>query len=632
MNSIIYYMKIFIFACFLFIFSYYMEAMERKILNLNEDSVNTDNTEIEKEKNYIEVYLPNYQDYRFWTEENNLKKTLLNIESFSIEKYYSHNFFKHDDFGFFYNQGNEKNLLIPNRRIPQKNLFHSQNILFFKDPFFSREKIQYFDVQTPLSEIFYENNLFQERGLGGFFSQSPNEKINYSIEYRTLNLKKKLDFEKNQNLLITTLSYQDQDDYYYKLWGHYILQKFYLKEREEVIKWIKNYNYKNVFFDQKKFTHNRFYISFIQKIFHEKNKLFFFKTYMEYEKYSKSHFFSEQKNKINHFDLKNGFSLMFKKNKFEIEVGSIFDKIHYQLFLLNEYNNRIIPKNKYINNMSIETQINYPINNILKFHSHSKWTMEYNNLKKTYFQMNMKFNTFLFSKFDFSSQLYISENKGVNPDYIHLYILRENEDCYNNQRSNMLSFDKEKTIDFSLFYNKNFHFSFYISRLDHSFLDEKKEMEKFLYRKDVQSYGLKIKTTQDVWKFQFHNLFMYQKYNSDPLVFSIPNFLSRSTISYQDNYFNKSLSIKTGFSVHYFSHFYYQKIYYPFDIYLFPSEKECYPNKIGGNPFMDYFLNLKIYRTIFYLSIQNIGFHSIYSPFNKKELFIRTGFSWTLFT
>ncbi|WP_185866205.1 putative porin [Blattabacterium cuenoti] len=618
-------MKIFIFVCFLFIFSYSIEGIERKIWNQNEDSVNT-----EKEKNYVDVYLPTSQDYRFWTEENNFKKTLLNIESFSIEKYYSHNFFKHDDFGFFYNRGKEKNLLIPNRNFTQKNLYHSQKILLFKDPFFSREKVQYFDVKTPLSEIFYESNLFQERGLGGFFSQSPNEKMNYSMEYRALNFKDKLDFERNQNFLLTTFSFQDQYDYYYKLWGHYIFQNFFLKEREEVFKWNNIKNYKNVFLDQKKFVHNRFYISFIQKIF--PNKLFFFKTYMEYEKYSKSHYFSEQKNKINHFYLKNSFFLMFKKNKFEIEVGSIFDKIYYQLFLINDYNNKMIPKNKYINNLSIETKINYPINNFLKFYSHTKWIMEYNNLKKTYFQMDMKFNTLLFSKFDFSSKIHISDNKGVSSDFIHLYILKKNEDCYNNQRSNMLVFDKEKTMDFSLFYKDNFHVSFYISKLDHSFLDEKKEMEKFLYRKDIQSYGLKIKTTQNIWKFQFNNLFLYQKYNSDPLIFSIPNFLSRSTISYQDNYFNKALSIKTGVSVHYFSNFYYQKIYYPFDVSLFPSEKECYPYKIGGNPFMNYFLNLKIYRTIFYLSIQNIGVHSIYSPLNKKELFIRTGFSWTLFT
>ncbi|WP_167884937.1 hypothetical protein [Blattabacterium sp. (Blattella germanica)] len=47
---------------------------------------------------------------------------------------------------------------------------------------------------------------------------------------------------------------------------------------------------------------------------------------------------------------------------------------------------------------------------------------------------------------------------------------------------------------------------------------------------------------------------------------------------------------------------------------------------------MDYFLNLKIHRTVFYLSIKNIGFHFIDNPINKKELFIRAGFLWTLFT
>ncbi|ACY40428.1 hypothetical protein BLBBGE_420 [Blattabacterium sp. (Blattella germanica) str. Bge] len=526
-------MKIFIFSFLFLIYPYLKPSTEKK---------------------GIDIYHPTFQDYKFWTEENNIKKTLL--ESFSIQKYYSHNFFKHDSFGFFYNKGNGNNFLIPHRNIVQIN--HHQKMLFFKDPFFSIDKIQYFDVKTPISEIFYESDFFKERGLGVFFSQSPNEKINYSIEYRNLNLKNELSFEKNKNFLLTTFSFQDQDDYNHKLWGHYIQQKFYIKEKEKIIKWNNVKNYKNVFFDQKKFIHNRFYINFIQKIFSLKeNQSFFLKTYVEYEKYSKSHFIAEQKNKINHFYLKNGFFLMFKKNKLDVEVGSIFDKIHYKIFSINEYRHRIIPKNRDINNFFIETQINYPINNIFAFHSSG--IMEYNNLKKPYLQMNMKFNTFLFSKFQFSTQLYFSENKGISPDFIHLYILKKNEDCYNNQRKNMLVFDKEKTVDLSLFDDKNYHFSLSVSRLDHLFRNEKKEMEKFLYRKQIQLYSFKVETTHNIWKLQLNNLFLYQKYNSDPLIFSIPSILSRNTIFYQDHYLNNALSMKTGFSIHYFSNFYYQK-------------------------------------------------------------------------
>ncbi|WP_185869232.1 putative porin [Blattabacterium cuenoti] len=631
-------MEIFIFSFLFFISPFSSISMKsgdfsiknKDMFNLDKDCKN--NTGMEKNNIGINIYNPTYQDYKFWTEENRFKKVLLDTDSFSIEKYYSHNFFKHDNFGLFHNIGNGKNLLIPNNFFLQRNSYYFQKISFFEDPFFYREKIQYFDVKTPLSEIFYENNFSQERGLGGFFSHNLNEKINYSIEYRNVKFQKdEIDFQKNQELLLTTFNYQDQkDDFYYKLWGHYIKQNFLFKEKEEIIKWKNIKNYKNVFFDffdQKKINYNRFYISFLQKIFPKET--FFFKNYIEYEKYSKSHCFSEQKNKINFFYLKNGFFFLFKKNEFDIEIGSIFDRIDYELFSNKYYsNNRIVPKKKHINNFSIEAQINYPISNTFIFHSFSKWMVEFNNLKKPLFHINMELNTFLFPKFHFITQFYITENKKLSPNFIHLYTLKENNDCYNNRRKNMPFFDKERTIDFSFSYMKNYNISFYVSKLGHLFLDEKKEMETFLYRKFIKSYGLKIGTKNKIWKFQISNLFFYQKYDSNPLIFSIPTFLSRNTISYQDRYFNKSLLMETGFSLHYFNNFSYQRIYYPFDNYIFSSEKECYPNKTGRHLFMDYFFNFKLNRITFYFGIQNINC----KKFFNEESFIRTGLLWTFFT
>ncbi|WP_185862325.1 putative porin [Blattabacterium cuenoti] len=596
-------MKIFILVFLLYIFPY----NKKEIIDISK-------------KNSIEEYHPIDQDYKFWTEKKNFKKTFLDTKSFSIKKYYSHNFFKHDDFGSFYSNG--QNLFIPINT--EKISLFSKKMFLFKDPFFSCEKIQYFDVKTPTSEIFYSKNSFKEKISGFFFSQSPNENTNYSIEYRNLNHKNEPNFEKNQKIFLTTFSYQDKDNYSYKLWGHYILQKFDLKE-EIIKKW--NIR-KNIFFDKKKFIYNRFYINFIQKIKENRNKSFFLKTYIEYEKYSKDHLIYYKKNKINHFHLKNGLFLIFNQKKFNLEIGSILDKIYYELFSINEYNTKIIPKNKYIKNFSIETKINYPINNIFKFHSNVKWMMD-NFKKPTSLQGKIILNTFFLSKINFLTQLKIYKNT-INSDFIPIYLLLKNKDCYNNQRKNMLLFNKEQTIDFSLFYDKNYHISFFISRLDHVFQNKTEEMEKFLYRKSLKLYSLKLTTIHDIWKFQLHNTFLYQKNNSDPFIFPIPNFLSRNTISYKDNYFNKALSMQTGFSIHYFSNFYYKKINYPFDLHSFSSEKECFPNKIGGNPFIDYFLNLKIYKTVFYLSIQNIGLN--YISKNNKELFIKIGFLWNLFT
>ncbi|WP_185856942.1 putative porin [Blattabacterium cuenoti] len=604
-------MIIFIFFVLLFV-SY--NNMEEEMMRIHIDKKKTGN---------VEFYYPTYQDYKFWTEEKGLKKFFLE-KPFSIKKYHSHNFLKSDEIGLFHNNG--KDLFIPNNEkllIENFNEKMPKKMFFFKDPFFYRENIQYFDVQTPISEIIYINDfLKKEKILGVFFSQSFNEKMNYSIDYRNFHLHNEPNLKESKDLILTTFNFQDNhSDYNYKSWGHYLLQTLDIEEKEKIPKWNIR-NYKNDFLSHKKLIHNRFYINFIQKIsdFEEKNRSFFLKTYMEYEQYFKNHSFQNLQKKINHFYLRNGLFLIFNQKKTHIEIGSIFDKIHYQLFDNKNYNK----KNKEMNGLSIQTKIHYPINNIFELYSNGKWIVKNNNIKDSYFQTNVMLHAFLFPKFEILTQLSIDENdNGFYNNFIPIYVLKKNKDCYNNY----YNYERKKTMNFSLNFDKEkYYISFYISRLNHFLQHQGKKMDKcFLY-------GFNIKTTHDIWKFQLNNILLYQKYNSDSLIFSIPNFLSRSTIFYQDSYFHKALFIQTGFSFHYFSKFLSQKKYYPFDSQPFYFEKECISsNQIGEIPFVDYFLNFKIYRTMFYFKIQNIGFYDIHNPHDNK-LVIKTGLLWNLFT
>ncbi len=601
-------MNIFIFIVFLFVS---FNNLEEKMMKIHIDEKKTEN---------VEFYHPTYQDYKSWTEEKELKKFFLE-KSFSIKKYHSHNFLKSDEIGLF---NNGKDLFIPinekliienfNEKMPKK-------MFFFKDPFFYREKIQYFDVQTPISEIIYINDfLKKEKTLGVFFSQSFNEKINYSIDYRNFHLHNEPDLKESKDLVLTTFNFKGHhNDYNYKSWGHYLFQKFDTEKKEEIPKWNIR-NYKNAFLSHKKLTHSRFYINFIQNIsdFKEKNRSFFLKTYIEYEKYFKNHSFQNFQNKINHFYLRNGLFLIFNQKKIHIEIGSIFDRIHYQLFN-NNYN-----KNKDINGLSVQTKIHYPINNIFEFYSNGKWIVKNNNIKKSYFHTNVMLYAFLFPKFEILTQLNIDENDNeIYNNFVPIYVLKKNKDCYNNYYNH----EQKKTMNFSLNFDKEkYYISFYVSKLNHFFQHQEKKMEKFFL------YGFNIKTTHDIWKFQLNNILLYQKYNSDSLISSVPNFLSRNTIFYKDSYFHKALFIQTGFSFHYFSKFFYQKKDYPFDFQSSYFEKECFfPHQIGGIPFVDYFFNFKIHRTMFYFKIQNIGFYDIYNPHDNK-LVIKTGLLWNLFT
>ncbi|WP_161520724.1 putative porin [Blattabacterium clevelandi] len=625
-------MKIFIFPFLFLIFSisFSVKSMEKENI---------------MEKKILDIYHPISKDYQYWTEDNK-KKRNLDTNSFSIENEYSNNFFIKDNFGFF--KLKEKDLIIPNSDTKKNflsycntiflNKNHLPKMYFLNDIFFSREKIRYFDVKTPISEIFYIKNSFQEKILSGLFSQSPNQKINYSIEYRNIFFEEEsnINLKKYHNLFLSTFNYKYSDSDHDKLiWGHFLYQNFYKKKKNKIPFW-KTTDNSNFFFDKKNLFHQRLYISFFQNIPHSwiqsKNResTIFLKVNMEYSKYLKSFFYSKEKfqnNRINLLYFKNESSLIFEiKKKLNLEIGAIYDQIHYQLFsnyLFDPiYENE--KKNLNFNKIYLETKIHYFINNIFKINSYAKWLIYKNNL-----QISTQLDTNLWSKFQFLIKFNINNN--IFSDFINFYMFQKNGNCYNNQQyNNEILYIKSINLSFLSKKKLNVFFNIYdINRPDQN------NNPNLLYWKYIRSWNLKIKIIHDIWKFHFNNLILFQNQESDQLNFSIPNFLSKNTISYEDSYFNKALLVQTGFSIHYFNKYFHQYFSYPFDLFSFYLENECCPTKIGGSPWLDYFLNFKIFRTIFYSSIQNIGFYhnkkNIYNHKNKNYFF-KIGILWNLFT
>lgn len=601
-------MKIFIFT-FLFIGFYVSPSMEIKTMDPKNFSMNI----------YHSV-LPAPQNYKYWTEESPQKKNL-DITSLSIKKYYSHNFFRQDNFGSF--QYQEKEIFIPS---------------FDKNPnvFFSREKIRYFDVKTPLSEIFYIRIPYKI--LGGFFTQSLNKKTNYSMEYRNLFFQKKPKIEKhNSFFLITFTTDQSHPPYHYKLWGHYLYQNFYRKKETKKIFWNTTDNV-NSFQEKKNFFYQRMDISFLRKIFPfsswiklENEKSFFLKNHIEYTKYFKTHFSSKKEftnNMINISYLKNECFLILNQEKSNIEIGVSYDKIRSQLFSNHLFYKVFMNLNKKedlnINRFTMEAKINYLVNKMFKFHSNGKWMIENGDKFRNHLQANIQLDTIFFPEFYLLTNLNI--NKNIFPSFINLSLFQRDNNCYNRKQNNIVL--NTKSIDFSIFY-KNMDCSLKISQINRPY---QKENNHLLYWKYISSCILKIGVIHNLWKLQFNHMILCQKQNSDQLIFSIPNFLSRNTISYKDYYFHQALLIQTGFSIHYFSKFFYQNSSYPFDLFYFYLENECLPEKIGGSPFIDYFLNFKLFRTNFYASIQNIGFPEENQKTKQPNLFIKIGLLWNLFT
>ncbi|WP_185856370.1 putative porin [Blattabacterium cuenoti] len=611
----------------------------------------------DSKKEVTELYYnPTFQDYQFWTEKSKQKKILDN-SSLSIEKYYSHNFFRKDNFGFFFSN-RRNNLFIPHnvklmqftpsKSLNNDELFCNQQIHFFNNVFFSPEEIRYFDVKTPTTEILYVKNSFQERGVGVLFTQSPNETTNYSVEYRNFHFGEPPNFSEKK-LLLTTFIYQNKE-LKKKLWGHYLYQDFDDEKKSFIPFWNTTTDNKNFDFEKKNFFHKRIYISGSQKIFpflswieKNKNQSLFFKNNIEYTQYVKDHLFFKEvfKNNITHHShFKNECSLILKKEeKSNVEIGFIYDKIRDQIFSKDLYNNNYngIAKKKdtSVNKISINTKVNYFINKVFEFYSNGKWMIEDHN--QNFLQTNVQLNTLLFSKFNFLTFLKFTKKNNIFSDFFNFSLIQKNGGCNNNYHNNTKNEFYTKSIGFFFFpkEKENLDIFFKVSKIN---FDSKEKIPNLLDWKYINSCELKIRTIHDIWKFQFNNVFLYQKYNSDQFIFSIPNFLFRNTISYKDHYFNQSLFIQTGLSIHYFSKFDYKYFSYPSDFFS-ESENECspyYSSKKGIKrfPFIDYFFNFKVFRIQIYTRIQNIQniiFHQSKKE-EKENLSIKIGLLWNLFT
>ncbi len=146
---------------------------------------------------------------------------------------------------------------------------------------------------------------------------------------------------------------------------------------------------------------------------------------------------------------------------------------------------------------------------------------------------------------------------------------------------------------------------------------------------------LKVKFTQGVkfWKFGLDNTVMYQSVTGGDQVYNVPEIVTRNSLYYQDHWFkNNALFLQTGVTFRYFTA-------YNADAYD-PVLSEFYvqnDQEIGGFPQVDLFLNAKVRQTRIFFRVENFG--EAFSQNNEfsapgyapRDAVIRFGFVWNFF-
>jgi len=154
----------------------------------------------------------------------------------------------------------------------------------------------------------------------------------------------------------------------------------------------------------------------------------------------------------------------------------------------------------------------------------------------------------------------------------------------------------------------------------------------FQYDQSVRHLKIKAEKEFDFGKFGSYNTVMYQNVLEGKDVLNVPDLVTRNSIYYKDFWFDKALYLQTGFTLNYFTKFEangYDPILAEF--YVQNSEE------IGGFPVVDYFFNAKVDKARIFFKLQHLnslvtGNNNFSAPdYPYTDFLVKFGLVWDLF-
>ena len=607
----------------------------------------------------------------------------------SVKKDYKMNFLRKDYFniitssnmGHFYNKLS-RNLI--NESVYQKIGFNAK-----QEVYTNYDDIKYYNVPTPLSEMFFKTTFDQGQLLNSLITVNPSPNFNYAFGYTGMRSLGKYihSRSKNTNFRASFLIKSKSENYNAKI--HLNNQRISNQENGGITPTSKKAfteadpdfidrslienrfrnaesfmigkrSYINHFFDFETNNNQNFLIG--QELFYETKSFNFVQV-------SSNNFFGDTflDESINDLSKLSNFNNKFYFKNLNTSFGSFSGSIDYKSFkyeILNfdELNSVDIPNRIHKKNFFISANFEKEFSNIkleLDFIKSIKSKSEGDKvMAKIIFFQNQKFN--------FNSSLGYKKSR---PDFN--FILHKSN--YKNYNWFNEDFKNENLISFSInlihnrlgeinIENERINNYTYFKALPSVFVEkELSDVELNLIalgievKEQLPDSSLLVVPIQETnlinylkitysgnfsfGKFSLNNSFLYQnisltkKANLDsnnPL--NLPNLILRSTISFISPVFNKAMILNTGLTATYHSE-YYGDFYNPL-IGGFSNQNEFL---VGGYPRIDLFINAKVQQTRLYFKAEHInssltGYKYFASPFYPyRDFVIRFGIVWNFF-
>ena len=644
---------LFLFALFLFSITP-LSAQDSGLPDKRLDSVNKQRSARPPKRENQER--PAIDLYKIISVEND---TTVVDTSLTINKLYKYNYLRKDNFELlpFSNEGQTYNTLIHDFSYNRvKPIFGSRARHF---NYMEVDDIYYYNVPTPLTELYYKSVFSQGQNLDAFFTMNKSERFNFSIAYKGLR-----SLGKYQNTLTSTGNFRFTFNYQskngrYDLKAHYVAQDLLNQENGGLTdQALANFASNDTQFnDRARLSVN----------FEDAESVLDGQRFYINQRYD----LIPQNDSINNNRIQVGHILNYEDKFYEYRQTSPATDLFGESFVtsslvdrtdLNDFNNRIFVE--YSNNLlgTLNFQVNhtyykYGYNSVLIQEDGRIPNLLQGNLiaagasyKKYYkgFQLKGEAQVNIsghFSGFDldaeasyqFKDKAFFSGGIHVNSspaNYNHLLYQSsyENYNWYNFEDYKNV---KTSAIDFSMKSSKWLNASASLVNIaDYAYfaLDTDGFVNSFQTGDNVTYLKVKVNKDLHFGKFGLDNTVAYQNVSSGNSYLNVPEIVTRNTLYYTDEWFKKSLFVQTGLRFNYFTK-YAMNAYDPILAEFYVQDDE----QIGDFPLLDLFFNMKVRQTRIFFIAEHVN--SLVSPSNYysapgypyRDFTFRFGLVWNFF-
>ncbi|GLU43767.1 putative porin [Allomuricauda sp. NBRC 101325] len=620
---------------------------------------------VPKTKDTVAITIADYKIFDYKGASTNVDTTL------TIFKEYKYNYLRRDDFELmpFANMGQPYNELGKN--LKTTSYYPALGASARNYGYHEKEDIKYYNVPTPMTELMFKTTMEQGQFLDALLTFNLSRAFNASIAYTGFRSLGKYRYEEAQDEKFRiTFNYLSPNDRY-GLRGHIASQRLRLEESGGLLDRSQFEDGLDDFADRAK----------IDLLYENANNRVLGKRY----------FFDQQFKLVNHkkeatdkdpTTLTLGHEFSYETKLYDFRQTTLNDAFGEDPFITPiedrarlktmfnkgsvEFSNKTLGRlsgnvnlynyNYYFNSLLITEE--QTIQNQLKGEEISVGGAYKNSFGPLSLEGNVNYtvsgeltgNNFdALAKFQITPSHAIFGGLHASSRMPNFNFLLFQSDYRNFNWQNTDSFDKvqTKSIEFG-FDSKIFgllqaelntvdNYSYFASTITEE--DILNEAEETAFVKPFQETNtinyIKVKYQKELkWrKWALMNTIMYQEVDQDNQVLNLPQLVTRNTLYFSSDVFNKAMFLQTGVTFKYFTS-YNMNAYHPLlgEFYIQNNEE------FGAYPLMDVFINAKVRQTRIYLKLEHLN--SIFSEPNYysapnypyRDFVIRFGLVWNFFS